>query len=386
MTGILGSVNLLNGPSQAIYVNDKSAASVVTVNVCNRNTTRSALIRIAVSTTETPTDNDWIEYDIEVGPNGVLERSGVWVDSLEYVVVRSNMPNVNTMVWGISKGSTVVAPPLTAPTIGTVTWSTPASISGTAFANYRLDLAATDSNGGTIFYSLATGSSLPSGVGLSTTGVLSGTLPRSGSYSFTITASNGTNTANRAFTLTSNVPDYLTLNFTGISGTLAVTGNGTSSVDIFKTSGSAAWDAGAYTVQGFTAPLTLEFNKQAAATDNSQSYAMIALDTNPSVDVNFTSMDFASFPYLTNNYSVYDQGINVFAATAWSTANKFYLVFETDGTIKHYNGSTLLYTGTGTAGVTRYIDTSFYSTNGSPFSGFTNIRLRRATWNGTTYV
>lgn len=386
MTGILGSVNLLNGPSQAIYINDKSAASVVTVNVCNRNTTRSALIRIAVSTTETPTDNDWIEYDIEVGPNGVLERSGVWVDSLEYVVVRSNMPNVNTMVWGISKGSTVVAPPLTAPTIGTVTWSTPASISGTAFANYRLDLAATDSNGGTIFYSLATGSSLPSGVGLSTTGVLSGTLPRSGSYSFTITASNGTNTANRAFTLTSNVPDYLTLNFTGISGTLSVTGNGTSSVNIFKTSGSAAWDAGAYTIQGFTAPLTLEFNKQAAATDNSQSYAMIALDTNPSVDVNFTSMDFASYPYLTNNYSVYDQGINVFAATAWSTANKFYLVFETDGTIKHYNGSTLLYTGTGTAGVTRYIDTSFYSTNGSPFSGFTNIRLRRATWNGTTYI
>lgn len=202
MTGVLGSADLLNGPSQAIYVNAKNAATVATVNICNRNPTRSAFVRLAVSVTETPGNTEWVEYDVEIPPKGILERAGIWINSLQYIVVRSNMPNVSAVAWGVSKGSAVVAPSLTVPTIGTVTWSTAAALGSTAVNTaFRRDLLATDSNNGTVFYNLTSGSTLPTGIGLSTTGVLEGKPTVVGSYSFTITASNGTNTSNRTFSL-----------------------------------------------------------------------------------------------------------------------------------------------------------------------------------------
>lgn len=203
MTGILGSANLLNGPNQAIYVNSKDAATVATVSVVNRNPRQPALIRVAVSSSQSPANTDWVEYDTEIPPLGTLERTGVWVDSLEFIVARSNMPNVNIVAWGITKGSTVSAPSLTVPTIGTVTWSTAASLGSTTTGTaFRRDLLATDSNGGTVFYNLTSGSTLPTGIGLSTSGVLEGRPTTAGSYSFTITATNGTNSANRSFSLT----------------------------------------------------------------------------------------------------------------------------------------------------------------------------------------
>ena len=69
-------------------------------------------------------------------------------------------------------------------------------------------LSATDSENNTITYTLANGSSLPTGVTLnSSTGVISGTLPdvdTDTTYTFTINASDGANTIPRTFSITSN--------------------------------------------------------------------------------------------------------------------------------------------------------------------------------------
>lgn len=393
MTGVLGSANLLNGPSQAIYVNDKDAATVATVNICNRNPQRSAQVSIAVSNSQTPSNTEWIEYETEIPANGVLERTGIWVNSAQFIVVRSDMPNVSAVAWGATKGSTITVPSLSTPTVGTVAWSTGATLTPVeATRSARIYLSASDSNGGTVFYNLTSGSSLPSGIGLSTDGVLEGAFPGTATYTFTITASNGVNSANRTFSITPTPripttvlsPVYETLTFTGITGTLTVTNNGTTSVNIFKTSGSAAWDAQAYSNVGFTAPCTLEFNKLADPTDNGVSYAMIGLDPAPATDANYTSIDHASYPYTSNTYVVYDNGA-ASSYGAWSTSNKFYLVYSADGSIKHYNGSTLLYTGAGTPGATRFIDMSIFSPNAT-YGGFSNIRLTKNIWDGTKYI
>jgi len=192
---------------------------------------------------------------------------------------------------------------------------------------------------------------------------------------------------NKSTILTTTLPfSYETLTFTA-SGNLTVTGNGTNSVNIFKTSGSQAWDNHAYTATGFTAPCTIEFNKLAdpGGGDNGLSYAMIGWNADPTTDASYISLDYASFPYTTNTYSVYHNGSQVLFSGAWSTSSKFYVVYGTDGLIRHYNGSTLLYTspsyGTGTV----YVDSSFYSVNGT-FGGFSNIRVSKFTWNGTAYV
>jgi hypothetical protein len=184
--------------------------------------------------------------------------------------------------------------------------------------------------------------------------------------------------------LTTTLPfSYETLTFTA-SGNLTVTGNGTNNVSIFKTSGSSSWDNHAYSNTGFTAPCTLEFNKQAGSTDNGVSYAMMGWNADPTTDASYLSLDYASYPYRTGVYEVYNNGSQVLASGTWSTANKFYIVYGTDGFIRHYNGSTLLYTspsyGTGTV----YVDSSFYSVDAT-FGGFSNIRVAKFAWNGTSY-
>jgi hypothetical protein len=178
---------------------------------------------------------------------------------------------------------------------------------------------------------------------------------------------------------------YDTLTFIA-SGNLTVTGNSTDSVNIFKTSGSSEWGATqAYTSVPYTAPCTIEFNKLADAGDNGVSYAMIGWNEDPTTDANYTSLDYASFPYTSNTYSVYHNGSQVLFSGAWSTANKFYIVYGTDGTIKHYNGSTLLYSVSYGTGKTVYVDSSFYSVNGT-YGGFSNIKVAKFSWDGSSYT
>lgn len=170
-----------------------------------------------------------------------------------------------------------------------------------------------------------------------------------------------------------------------LSGNLTASRNGTSSVSIFKTSGSQAWDNHAYVNTAYTAPCTIEFNKWGANNDNGRSYAMMGWNTDPTTDANYTSLDYASYPYQMTNYQVYNNGSLIQNGGTWSRLNKFYVVYGTDGFIRHYNGSTQLYSvNWGNATTNFFVDSSFYSPFGV-FGGFSNVRVIRRAWNGTSY-
>jgi hypothetical protein len=171
-----------------------------------------------------------------------------------------------------------------------------------------------------------------------------------------------------------------------LSGNLVASQNGTTSVSVFKMSGSNSWDNHAYVDTSFTAPCTLEFNKWSANNDNGRSYAMIGWNTDPTTNTSFNSLDYASYPYRMDTYSVYHNGSQVLFSGAWSRTNKFYIVYGTDGFLRHYNGSTQLYSvNIGNSTTTYYIDSSFYSPFAT-FGGFSNIRAIRRAWNGTSYI
>lgn len=170
-----------------------------------------------------------------------------------------------------------------------------------------------------------------------------------------------------------------------LSVDLTATYNGPS-VSIFKTSGVSSWNNQAYCMTPFTAPCTIEFNKLAAATDNGLSYAMIGWNEDPTLDASYTSIDHASYPYATNTYVVYNNGTQVLASGTWNSSKKFYVVYGTDGLIRHWNGATLLYTSaTYGTGKTVYCDSSLYSPS-AIYGGFSNIRLIKKAWNGTSYT
>jgi hypothetical protein len=188
--------------------------------------------------------------------------------------------------------------------------------------------------------------------------------------------------ANR--TLIQRIFSYDVLTFSA-SGNLTVTNNGTTLVDIFKTSGSNSWDNQAYISTPYTAPCTIEFNKQAGSTDNGVSYAMMSWNSDPTSNASYDTLDYASYPYATNGYYIYHNGTGINPGTTWSTANKFYIVYDIDGYFRHYNGSSLIYSVNYGIGNTVYVDSSFYSVNAT-YGGFSNIRVCKYSWNGTNYI
>lgn len=177
--------------------------------------------------------------------------------------------------------------------------------------------------------------------------------------------------------------EYVNLNFT-LSENLIARGNGTNLVSIFKMSGGFGWDRQAYSAESFTAPCTIEFNKNSSYVDTTFNYAMIGWNEDPTTNASYNTIDHASYPYAQNNYHMYNNGAGLGTGIVWSPLNKFYIVYTSDGFIKHYNGSTLLYSAAYAANKTVYIDSSFYS-NSANTGGFTNIRAIRKAWNGTSY-
>jgi hypothetical protein len=172
------------------------------------------------------------------------------------------------------------------------------------------------------------------------------------------------------------------------TGNMTLTNNGTQEVTMFKNSDNGSWNGQAYSTEMFTAPCTIEFSKQAVSGDNGASYAMIGWDIDPGTNSSYTSMDHASYPFNASGYEVYNNGSGVLiqsSGVTWDPTKRFYVVYDTDGYIRHYNDSKLLYSANYGTGNKVYFDSSFYSVN-STYGGFSNVRVSRRSWNGYTYV
>lgn len=99
-TGRLGAADLAAATNTTLYTVPASTFSVVTVSICNRNATQITA-RIAVAAAATPTNAEFVEYDVQIGANGVLERTGLVLDAGKLIVVRSNTTNVSAVAYGI---------------------------------------------------------------------------------------------------------------------------------------------------------------------------------------------------------------------------------------------------------------------------------------------
>jgi hypothetical protein len=103
-TGRLGTANITSTSNTTIYTVPVSTFSVVSINICNRNSTTAATLRLAVSSTTTPTIDEWLEYDTSIVASGVLERTGLVMDSTnKYLVVQisSATPTISCVAYGI---------------------------------------------------------------------------------------------------------------------------------------------------------------------------------------------------------------------------------------------------------------------------------------------
>ena len=135
-----------------------------------------------------------------------------------------------TLVNALDAGST--------PAFGVASGSLGTILEGTAASAFT-QITATDADGQSVSITLKSGSSLPSGVSMSTSGVFSGTTPTTGSSvttTFTVQATDGVNTAEREYSFVSRPHLYAQLSG---SGTWSVP-SGIDSAEILIVGGGAS--------------------------------------------------------------------------------------------------------------------------------------------------
>ena len=98
--GVLGASDLSAATDTIVYSVPTDTFAVITINVVNRGAS-TCTIRIALATANTPNNSEYIEYEAQVLPGGVLERTGVVVEADRNVIVRSSDANAGAMVYGL---------------------------------------------------------------------------------------------------------------------------------------------------------------------------------------------------------------------------------------------------------------------------------------------
>lgn len=103
-TGRIGAADLSAGTHTTIFTvpTGEPGTVKVTVAVCNRNDKDSVKIRLAVldGAIGTLSDEDYIEYNVEIKPNGVLQRQGLLMAVGDVLGAYSNRSNVTVQAWG----------------------------------------------------------------------------------------------------------------------------------------------------------------------------------------------------------------------------------------------------------------------------------------------
>ena len=104
-SGRLGNAAVPAASNTTVYTVPVGTYAVASVSITNRNGS-PATIRLATSTTGTPADEEFIEYDTTIIANGVFERTGLVMEAGLNLVVYSDVANVGCTVFGIETSTT----------------------------------------------------------------------------------------------------------------------------------------------------------------------------------------------------------------------------------------------------------------------------------------
>lgn len=99
-TGRLGVSDLAAAENVTLYTVPIGTFSVISVNLCNRSN-QACNVRVAISTSASPTNAEFIEFDTELLGKGVLERTGIIMNAGQRLVVYSNAAGVSAVAFGI---------------------------------------------------------------------------------------------------------------------------------------------------------------------------------------------------------------------------------------------------------------------------------------------
>lgn len=98
-SGRLGAADLAATTNTTLYTVPNGKVASLTIGLCNRAAS-AVTVRLALAASGTPAAAEWIEYDVAIPANGVLERTGLVLDAGKNVVAYAGAANVSAVVWG----------------------------------------------------------------------------------------------------------------------------------------------------------------------------------------------------------------------------------------------------------------------------------------------
>lgn len=97
--GKLGSADLSADVDTLIYTAPANKTATVNIRVANRGA-RPAAVRVALGSGSAPAAADYIDYDVVVPANGIMEDTGVVCSAGEKIWVRSDVESVSVRIHG----------------------------------------------------------------------------------------------------------------------------------------------------------------------------------------------------------------------------------------------------------------------------------------------
>ena len=104
-SGILGQAAPSASTDTTVYTVPASTLSVVNINVLNRSASNPVNVRIALAASGTPTNSEYIEYDVTVPAKGVVERTGLALNAGKQVVVYVSTGDTSVSVYGLEQAA-----------------------------------------------------------------------------------------------------------------------------------------------------------------------------------------------------------------------------------------------------------------------------------------
>ena len=104
-SGILGQSALGASSNTTVYTVPASTHAVVNVSILNRSTSSASTVRLALSSTGSPGNAEWIEYGVSVPKGAVLERTAISLNAGRNVVAWASGSDVSVSVYGIEQAT-----------------------------------------------------------------------------------------------------------------------------------------------------------------------------------------------------------------------------------------------------------------------------------------
>ena len=106
MSGILSQNILTFNTDTLVYTVPAGKISSLTVSVCNQSPSADARINMALTTLGSMTANSYIEFNANIPPSGVLERSAIVLEAGNTIRALSTNSNTSVVVFGIEESAT----------------------------------------------------------------------------------------------------------------------------------------------------------------------------------------------------------------------------------------------------------------------------------------